>query len=118
MALIKYIRLVCWHFLICDNWYVPCNSGMINIYDPFWYMFVVHINNLQPLMFTYHPVDITSHLIVSVSVSRWHKCCASHNSMFVFCLTAHPAFTVIWLLHYIPLMITVSAECLILGCCC
>jgi len=32
-------------------------------------------------MFTYHPVDVTSHLIVPISVSKWPKSCASCNSI-------------------------------------
>jgi len=34
-------------------------------------------------MFTYRPLDVTSHLIVSVSVLRWRKCYASRSCMFV-----------------------------------
>ena len=40
----------------------------------------------------------SQHLIVSVSVFRWCKCCASHNNMFyVFCPVAHSAVTISWL---------------------
>jgi len=37
---------------------------------PFRYMFIVPVSNLYP-MFTYRPVDVTSHLIASISVFRW-----------------------------------------------
>jgi hypothetical protein len=43
--------------------------------DFFRYMSLVPVSNLQPHMFTYRPVDVTSHLIVSISVLRGHKCC-------------------------------------------
>jgi len=68
-------------------------------------------------MFTYRPVDVTSHCIVSISVFRWRKYCASHDNIFhvSFCLIAHSAFTIIWLLRDVPLMIT-CIECLTLGC--
>jgi len=29
-------------------------------------------------MFTYRPVGVISNFIVSISVFRWRKCCASH----------------------------------------
>jgi len=29
-------------------------------------------------MFTYRPVEVTSHFIVSISVFKWRKCRASH----------------------------------------
>ena len=29
---------------------------------------IVLVSNLQPLMFTYHPVDVTSHLVIVVVV--------------------------------------------------
>jgi hypothetical protein len=59
-------------------------------------------------MFTYRPVDVTSHLSVSICVFRWSKCCALHNNMFYvfFCLIAHSAVTINWVLHVVPLMIT------------
>jgi len=87
--------------------------GTGDIYFPCRCMFIVLISNL----FTYHPVAITSHLIVSISVFRWCKCCASCNNMFnvFFCLTAHFEFTVIKLLHDVPLMIMHIGR-LILGC--
>jgi hypothetical protein len=48
---------------------------------------------------------------------RWHKCCAPRNIMFCvfFCLKAYPVFSLCWLVHDVPLVITL-AECLILGC--
>ena len=57
-------------------------------------------------MFTHRPVDGAVHLIVSVSVFKWCKCCASHNKMVYvsFCRTAQSALTVIWLPHYVPLI--------------
>jgi len=80
-------------------------------------MFTVTVSNLQPHMFTYCPVDATSHCIVSISVFRWRKYCAFHNNMFhdSFCLIALSAFTIIWLLRDVPLMVT-FIECLTLGC--
>ena len=57
-------------------------------------------------MFTY-PVDVTSHLFVSIREFRWCKCCASHNNILhmFFWLTAHSAFTINLLLHDVPLTI-------------
>ena len=55
-------------------------------------MFTVPASNLQPHMFTYRPVDVTSRLTVPGSVCRRCKCCAGHNNIFcVFCLATHPA---------------------------
>jgi len=55
----------------------------------------------------YCPVAVTSHIIVSISVVRVCKFCASCNNMFFvfFCLIAHSAFTVSWLHHDVLLMI-------------
>jgi len=51
-------------------------------------------------MFTYHPVDVTSHPCVFISVFRQSKCCALRNNMYyVFCLIAHSAVTINWLLQ-------------------
>ena len=50
-------------------------------------------------LFTYRPVNVTSHPAVSNRVFRWSKCCEPHNNIFYvfFCLIAHPACTVSWL---------------------
>jgi hypothetical protein len=37
------IRMVSWYLSICDNRYVPHNSGTVDIYDLFWYMFTIII---------------------------------------------------------------------------
>jgi len=59
-------------------------------------------------MFTYHPVDITSLLIVSISVFRQQQYCASRDDVFyMFCLIAHSAFTISWMLHDVPRMLHV-----------
>jgi hypothetical protein len=80
-------------------------------------MFTVTVSNLQPHIFTYRSVDVTSHCIVPISVFKWRKYCASHNNMFhmSFCLIARSVFTMIWLLRDILLLIT-CVECLTLGC--
>jgi hypothetical protein len=52
-----------------------CGSGIFWKTLSFRYMSLVPVSNLQPHMFTYRPVDVTSHLIVSISVFRGHKCC-------------------------------------------
>ena len=67
-------------------------------------------------MFIYRPVDVTSHLIVSISVSRWSKYCVPCNNTFhvLFCQRAHSAFAINLLLHDVHLMI-MFIECFILG---
>ena len=63
-------------------------------------------------------MNVTTHLIVSFSVFRRHKCYASCNNMFYvfFCLIGYPACTINWSLHDVLLMIT-CIGCFILGCC-
>ena len=73
--------------------------------------FQVHVHStcqqpVTPYVYILTSVDVTCHLIVSVSVFRWRKRFASQNNMFyMFCLTAHSAFTISWLLHDVPLVI-------------
>jgi len=66
----------------------------------------------------YRPLDVTSHLTVSISVFRRHKCCASRNNAFYMflCLTARPAFTINCLLRDVHLMI-IGFEWFILSSC-
>ena len=79
-------------------------------------MFTVLVGNLRPHMFKYQSVDVTSHLIVSISIFRWRKCVHPTISFMCFLfLVAHPAFTINWLFHDVPLTKT-HTECLILGC--
>ena len=70
-------------------------------------MLVVLVSNLYPHVYILSIVDVTSCLIVSISVFRWCKCFASQINMFYvfFCLSEYSTFTINWLLHDVPLMI-------------